>query len=187
MITSDDDVLDELLAAPAMRLVRELVIAPPGRAMLIDLVVHKVADAPCGRSVRSLELKTDRPVPATCLAALRLERLAVHPKFASTLEYEPALAGVRELVIAPRDRSVLAKLLCEGAFPELRGLELTCLDRTLAWTADDLAPLLAGTAAPKLERLAIHTPRNQRELARVLRRMIEESPLRTRLAQITFD
>ena len=178
--------IDDIVATPAMSLLRELTLEHPfasAPTRSADDVLAAIALAPCRRSLRSLTVSSYALFSASSLAPLQIDRLTIDPRLSSTLEYDPALARLRSLAIMPRTRMVLAALFRGVAFPELRELELTWNPEPLfAWTNDDLAPILSAAATPRLERLVVHLPPSEYERSRALVRLIDRSPLGARLA-----
>jgi hypothetical protein len=144
--------LDELLALPALALVREVELAPPlfdpepGWLTLALMPLTYGHELP---ALRRLELQYPGPISERSLGRLRLHELSCNLIYGVDLEPCEALAGLRYLACAPVCRETLATIAAE--LPRLRELVVAAHSR-FALAADDLA-VLFGTGA--LETLAI--------------------------------
>jgi hypothetical protein len=144
--------LDELLALPALALVREVELAPapvypePGWLTIALLPLTNGRELP---ALRRLELQYHGPISERSLGRLRLHELSCNLFYGVDLEPCDALAGLRYLACAPAGRDTLATIAV--ALPALRELVVAAHSR-FALAADDLAVLFDARA---LQTLAI--------------------------------
>jgi uncharacterized protein (TIGR02996 family) len=156
-----------MLATPAARLVYN---ANLHDERLLLPFVDILARSPAARSLRALDIGPhyidDEPtmeLDANVLAPFQIDELTTC--WSTVLRAGQPLARLRSLDVSHRDHAATVKLFGDMVFPELRALKLA----TRKMTRDALAPLLPGTATPKLESLCLHDSSN-----RVARALVDE-------------